>query len=102
MDAVINIPIAAVLAGRVKPFGPKGVPSGIEKTVVSGPVRITKLGFDIDEQGDPKHHGGPEKALHHYPRDHYPVWHDTLAAHGGNVDVLDGPVPSARTSARTV
>ncbi|UBM12366.1 MOSC domain-containing protein [Cupriavidus metallidurans] len=91
MEAVINIPIAAVLAGRVKPFGPKGVPSGIEKTVVSGSVRITKLGLDIDEQGDPKHHGGPEKALHHYPRDHYPVWHDTLAAHGGNVDVLDAP-----------
>ncbi len=91
MDAEIEIPIAAVLAGRVQPFGPKGVPSGIAKAVVSGPVRITALGFDIDEQGDPKHHGGPEKALHHYPRDHYQAWRETLAAHGGNVGVLDDP-----------
>ncbi len=27
-----------------------------------------------DEQADLVHHGGPEKALHHYPRDHYPRW----------------------------
>ena len=91
MDDVIDLPIAAILAGRVRPFGPKGVPSGIAKAIVSGPVRITKLGFDIDEQGDPKHHGGPEKALHHYPRDHYPAWRETLAAQGGDTAVLDRP-----------
>jgi len=91
MDGTIDIRIDSVLAGKVQPFGPKGLPSGIAKILLDGPVRITKLGFDIDEQGDPKHHGGPEKALHHYPRDHYPAWRETLAAQGGATEVLDRP-----------
>ena len=85
----IDVRIDALLAGRVRPFGPKGVPSGIDKTTVDGPVRVTIVGLDIDEQGDPKHHGGPEKAIHHYPRDHYAGWRGELAGHGGNVDVLE-------------
>jgi MOSC domain-containing protein YiiM len=39
-----------------------------------GIQRITRLGLHGDHQGDTRHHGGPEKALHHYPRDHYPAW----------------------------
>lgn len=87
-EAGIEITIDAVLAGKIQPFGPKGVPSGITKAPVEGPVRVTTIGLAIDEQGDPKHHGGPEKALHHYPRDHYPAWHDELAGQGGNTAVL--------------
>ncbi len=90
MSAVrIDIPVDTVLAGRIRPFGPKGLPSGIDKLPLAGPVRVTTVGLDIDEQGDPKHHGGPEKALHHYPRDHYAGWRDELAALGGNPTVLD-------------
>lgn len=85
----IDVRIDVLLAGRVRPFGPKGVPSGIEKMAVEGPVRVTTVGLDIDEQGDPKHHGGPEKAIHHYPRDHYAGWCSELAGHGANVDVLE-------------
>jgi MOSC domain-containing protein YiiM len=88
-DEVFDIAIAAVLAGKVRPFGPKGLPSGIAKIVVDGPVKVTTLGIDIDEQGDLKHHGGPEKAIHHYPRDHYHVWRESLTAQGGEVGVLD-------------
>jgi len=77
----IDVRIDALLAGRVRPFGPKGVPSGIDKTAVDGPVRVTIVGLDIDEQGDPKHHGGPEKAIHHYPHDHYPAWREELGDH---------------------
>ncbi|PLP97844.1 MOSC domain-containing protein [Cupriavidus pauculus] len=84
----IDVRIDVLLAGRVRPFGPKGVPSGIAKAAVDGPVRVTTIGLDIDEQGDPKHHGGPEKALHHYPRDHYAGWREELAGHGGNGDLL--------------
>lgn len=90
MNAVsIDIGIDTLLAGRVRPFGPKGVPSGIDKQPVAGSVRVTTLGLDIDEQGDPKHHGGPEKALHHYPREHYADWRAELAQHGGNTGLLD-------------
>lgn len=85
----IDVRIDVLLAGRVRPFGPKGVPSGIEKMAVEGPVRVTTVGLDIDEQGDPKHHGGPEKAIHHYPHDHYAGWCSELAGHGANVDVLE-------------
>lgn len=89
IDVRIDVRIDALLAGRVRPFGPKGVPSGIDKTAIDGQVRVTTIGLDIDEQGDPKHHGGPEKAIHHYPRDHYAGWRGELAGHGGNIDVLE-------------
>lgn len=77
-----GIVVTAILTGRAVPFGPHGEPSAIAKQPVSGPVRITETGIDGDQQGDPRVHGGPEKALHHYPRDHYPVWaerHPVLA-----------------------
>ncbi|KAI3589415.1 hypothetical protein D9X30_4998 [Cupriavidus sp. U2] len=89
IDVRLDVRIDALLAGRVRPFGPKGVPSGIDKTAIDGPVRVTTIGLDVDEQGDPKHHGGPEKAIHHYPRDHYAGWRGELAGHGGNIDVLE-------------
>lgn len=87
----LDIRIDAVLAGKVRPFGPKGVPSAIHKTVQDGALRVTALGFAGDEQGDPRHHGGPEKALHHYPRDHYAAWLAELAGQGADVAVLSGP-----------
>lgn len=87
--AGIDIRIDALLAGKVRPFGPKGVPSGIDKTAVPGLARVTMVGLDIDEQGDPKHHGGPEKALHHYPRDHYAGWRGDLAEQGAHLAMLD-------------
>lgn len=70
--------IEAVLVGRTAPLGPKGVPSGIAKSAVSGPVRVGPHGLDGDEQGDRRNHGGPEKALHHYARDHYDAWRREL------------------------
>ncbi|HET8728750.1 MAG TPA: MOSC domain-containing protein, partial [Alphaproteobacteria bacterium] len=68
-----DIRIDAVLTGRARPFGPKGRPSAIAKRPVTGAVAIGPEGLDGDEQGDRRHHGGPEKAVHHYPFDHYPV-----------------------------
>jgi MOSC domain-containing protein YiiM len=35
---------------------------------------LTVSGFEGDEQGDRRHHGGPEKAVHHYPEAHYAAW----------------------------
>jgi MOSC domain-containing protein YiiM len=66
--------IEAVLAGKIAPLGKRGVPSGIDKHPVDGAVDVLLTGLAIDAQGDRKSHGGPEKALHHYPFDHYAFW----------------------------
>lgn len=68
----------AVLVGKVAPLGPRGAPSGIAKAAATGPVRIGPQGLDGDEQGDRRSHGGGDKAVHHYPRDHYAVWRREL------------------------
>ena len=48
-------------------------PSAIAKTAFDGRQDIGALGFTGDEQADPKHPGGRDKAIHHYPTDHYPT-----------------------------
>ncbi|MDP4026286.1 MOSC domain-containing protein [Methylobacterium sp. NEAU 140] len=75
----LSVPILSVLTGRVAPLGPSGARSGIGKTPAAGAVRIGFGGLDGDEQADPRHHGGPEKAVHHYARDHYAAWRRALA-----------------------
>lgn len=63
----------ALLAGRARYLG-RGENSAIAKSPVSGPVKIGFLGLEGDEQVDLTVHGGPDKALHHYPNDHYARW----------------------------
>lgn len=81
-------PVLAVLAGKVRTFSERE-DSAIAKTPLEGPVAIGPTGLAGDEQADRVHHGGREKALHHYPADHYPAWraelgdHPLLAAPGG-------------------
>src|SRR5690606_2829996 len=60
------------------PFGPRGHQSAIDKQPVAGPVRLTLTGFEGDQQGDTKAHGGPDKAVHVYGSDHYPAWREEL------------------------
>jgi MOSC domain-containing protein YiiM len=74
-----------VLIGPVAPLGPGGQMSGIAKTRAPGPWRIGAQGIDGDAQADRKHHGGAEKALHHYAFDHYAVWRAEL----GDLALLD-------------
>lgn len=61
-------------AGTLAPLGSHSVASGIMKRSVPGPWRITRDGLLGDWQGDTRHHGGPEKALHHYAHEHYLSW----------------------------
>ncbi|RAS11415.1 MOSC domain-containing protein [Cupriavidus alkaliphilus] len=90
--SILRVPVAAVLTGAVRPFGPKGVPSGIAKAATRARLRVTTTGLVGDGQGDPRHHGGPEKALHHYAFDHYPAWRLALREQGASADgVLDTP-----------
>lgn len=54
--------------------------SGIDKRPVDRPLRLGPQGFEGDKQADRRVHGGPEKAVHHYPFDHYAAWAEDLAA----------------------
>jgi len=66
--------IRAVLTGRIAAFGPRGEPSGYRKSIRAGRVEAGLLGLGGDEQADLAHHGGVDKAIHHYAFDHYPPW----------------------------
>lgn len=64
--------------GQTAPFGPEGQTSAIGKHPVPGPVMVTATGLVGDQQADPRYHGGPDKALHHYPLEHYAAWRREL------------------------
>jgi MOSC domain-containing protein YiiM len=73
-EACGDILVEALFIGELTPLGPRQAPTGIRKRKVVGPQTITRTGLAGDHQGDTKSHGGPEKALHHYPRNHYAAW----------------------------
>lgn len=70
----MSIVIADMYAGRPLPLDERGRLSAILKTPVVGPWHITETGLSGDSQADLVNHGGLEKAVHHYPRDHYAGW----------------------------
>lgn len=84
-ETPVITPLSALLTGPVAPLsspdGTRTVPSGIAKTPVTAPLWLGPTGFSGDGQGDIRHHGGPEKAVHHYPFDHYPRWQADLGPH---------------------
>ncbi len=65
--------ILALLRGKAQPLA-RGELSAIAKRPQKGPMKIGFLGLQGDEQADLSVHGGPDKALHQYPFDHYPRW----------------------------
>lgn len=73
--------VLAVLTGRVQPFRGADEPSAIGKRAVAGPRKVDLLGIEGDEQADLRFHGGPDKAIHHYPFDHYTFWQTRLNGH---------------------
>lgn len=73
-------PVRAVNLGRAQPFRGEEA-SAIGKSPVTGPVAVTALGLAGDEQADRVHHGGPDMAVHHYPRDHYAYWRTFVGDH---------------------
>lgn len=76
-----------ILTGSVAPLGPRAVLSGIGKQPVAGRLFLGREGLTGDVQGDRKHHGGPDKALHHYAFDHYAHWIDAV----GSREILQSP-----------
>ncbi len=75
------LPLDALLTGRARPFTRPGSSSGIAKSPRDGALRVTPVGLEGDEQGDLRVHGGVEKAIHHYPREHYAAWIAELGEH---------------------
>jgi MOSC domain-containing protein YiiM len=71
--------VESVLTGSVRPFA-DGEASAIEKSAVEGPRAVHWLGIEGDAQADLSVHGGPDKAIHHYPFDHYAHWRTALGA----------------------
>ena len=78
--------IDAICTGKPVPFN-GAEKSAFAKQPVSRPLRITSKGIEGDEQADRKHHGGPDMAVHLYPRDHHDFWHGALMGH----ELLDQP-----------
>lgn len=76
-----------LLIGKSAPLAGSDHHSGIAKSPASAPLMLEPDGFTGDEQADRRVHGGPEKAVHHYPREHYPAWRDEMGAH----PLLDAP-----------
>lgn len=62
-----------VYIGLVRDF-PGSRPSAIKKIQVDGELTLGELGLEGDEQAEHKIHGGPDRALCHYPREHYADW----------------------------
>ena len=85
------VTVDAVLTGKIAPLGGdlSGKKSAIGKTPVVGRVWLGETGLEGDQQAELKHHGGPEKALHHYPFDHYATWRSEWRADESNLSTLD-------------
>ncbi len=57
----------------------QAVMSAIRKQAVDGAVEVRPLGLAGDEQADLSVHGGLDKAIYLYPREHYAFWQAQLA-----------------------
>ena len=79
--------IDALLTGIALPYTRPGSRSAIDKAPRDGTVHIGPLGLEGDEQGDTRVHGGIDKAVHHYPFEHYAGWRAELGA----LPVLEAP-----------
>ena len=62
-----------ILAGRPGMLDAR-IESAIDKRPVSRPQYCGVDGLSDDVQVSARYHGGPERALHYYPREHYEFW----------------------------
>jgi MOSC domain-containing protein YiiM len=79
--------VKTVLIGQAVPCTRPGSFSAIDKKAVVGAVTTHRTGLEGDEQGDRHVHGGPDKAVHFYPHEHYNFWRNELGA----APVLEAP-----------
>ncbi|MCX7060827.1 MAG: MOSC domain-containing protein [Gammaproteobacteria bacterium] len=79
--------ITGLYAGQVQPMPGDGRPTAIFKTPVAGRMAIGREGLVGDAQADRRVHGGPDKALHHFPAE----THARLAARFPDAAATLGP-----------
>ncbi|MGJ8529562.1 MOSC domain-containing protein [Maritalea sp.] len=70
----VNTKVLGLFVGKAKERWPGKPPSAIAKFAANRAEQLIETGFVVDEQADARVHGGPEKAVHHYPSDHYSNW----------------------------
>jgi MOSC domain-containing protein YiiM len=70
------------------------VPTAIAKSPVAGRVRVDRDGLPGDEQVYPTH-GGPDRAVCVYPREHYAHWAARIAPAFGENITSEGVLESA-------
>ncbi|MDB5986264.1 MAG: hypothetical protein JWR16_1317 [Nevskia sp.] len=63
----MKLAILGLFIGSVQPMPDDGRPTAIFKRPVRGAVDIGPQGLHGDTQADRRFHGGPDKAVHHYP-----------------------------------
>lgn len=76
-----SVRVDGVYIGKAKNLG-HGLISDIDKHRLDRRLWLWPQGLGTDEHGDPRFHTGPERALHHYPSEHYAYW----SKHYPNVD----------------
>ncbi|WP_235445324.1 MOSC domain-containing protein [Gulbenkiania mobilis] len=84
MDSLFG-QLDTLLVGQPQPFGPNGEVSAIAKHAMAGTLLLEHRGLSGDAQGDRRYHGGPDKAVHHYPAEHYAHWRQTCPQADGAV-----------------
>ena len=82
MELIAPVIVSGIFSGRVGLLPGESRGSAIAKDALAGPARIGRDGLEGDEHADPRAHGGPEKAVHLFPLEHY--------------DALAGAFPEAR------
>lgn len=81
--------IAGVYVGKVRPMPGDGRPTAFFKQPVTGRIHVGTEGLEGDVQADRRAHGGPEKAIHHFPADNYARLREAVP------DLADQFVPGA-------
>ncbi len=74
-----------LLIGKPQPFGDGGSASAIRKQEQQQGIWLGFQGLEGNEVADIIHHGGEEKAVHHYPKEHYAFWRKKY----GNLEILE-------------
>ncbi|PVB60319.1 MOSC domain-containing protein [Labrenzia sp. 011] len=73
--------IVGVYTGQPESLWDGRDPSAIRKSPTGDRVEVTETGIIGDRQADLAVHGGPDKALHIYPSEHYAHWRGVFPEH---------------------
>ena len=89
--------VVSVQVGRARDYEWLGrrLRSSIDKRPVAGPVAVGVLNLAGDEQADPEHHGGRDKAVYAYSVEDLRWWAHTL----GRAELAPGAVGENLTTA---